>query len=51
MSMTPQEYERAMANLKQKLASHKEEREAWLNGIVDSWVARKKTLRSASKKP
>lgn len=42
MSMTPQEYERALANLKEKLSSPKKEREKWLNGIVDNWIAQRK---------
>ena len=43
--MTPQEYERALTHLKEKLASPKEERERWLNGIVDSWIARKRAIK------
>jgi len=43
--MTPQEYERALAHLKEKLASPKEVRERWLNEIVDRWIAHRKTAR------
>ena len=47
MTMTPQEYERALAHLREKLASPKKEREEWLNGIVDSWITRRRGSRLA----
>ncbi len=49
--MTPWEYEEARAYLKAKLASPKEEREKWLDEIIDSWIAnRRKSLPGRKKK-
>ncbi len=51
MTMTPQEYERALAHLREKLASPKKEREEWLNGIVDSWITRRRGAATHGKSP
>ncbi len=48
--MTPREYEEARAYLKAKLASPKEERERWLNEIIDSWIALRRKSPSGKKK-
>jgi hypothetical protein len=45
--VTPREYEEARAFIKAKLASPREERERWLNEIIDNWIANRRKPQSA----
>ena len=52
-SSTREEFEQDLEFLKAKLAEPKEQREKWLNGIVDKWIARRRvrTVVSKTKRP
>ena len=44
-----QDYEEALAYLRTKLSQPEPEVQAWLNSIVDSWVSRRRSVRSLRK--
>ena len=49
MKRSEQEHREDLSYLRAKLAQPEPEIDAWLNGIVDAWIATRKTKRSRTK--